>query len=110
MELLSRRRWQRLYVRCVTRAKDEPFSNEGAQGVARKIDHLGRVVIPAEFRKVFGIREGDLLDMTIEGDGLLLRKLTQGCVFCESTAELGMFRAKLVCNDCHRALASDVDR
>jgi AbrB family transcriptional regulator, transcriptional pleiotropic regulator of transition state genes len=90
----------------VTRAADEPFSNEGAQGVARKIDHLGRVVIPAEFRKVFGIREGDLLDMTIEGDGMLLRKLERGCVFCESTADLGMFRSKLICKDCHAALAT----
>lgn len=88
----------------MTRAAEEPFSNEGARGVARRIDHLGRVVIPAEFRKVFGIREGDLLDMTIEGDGLHIRKLDRNCVFCEATLELGLFRGKLVCSGCNDAL------
>jgi AbrB family transcriptional regulator, transcriptional pleiotropic regulator of transition state genes len=91
----------------VTKASDEPFSNEGAQGIARRIDHLGRVVLPSEFRKVFGIREGDLLDMTIEGDGLHIRKLDRSCVFCESTIELGMFRGKFVCRECHEALGSN---
>lgn len=40
-------------------------AHEGARGIARRIDHLGRIVIPSEYRKVFGIEIGDLLDMTI---------------------------------------------
>lgn len=86
------------------RTTDEDSANVGAQGVARRIDHLGRVVVPSEFRRVFGIREGDLLDMTIEGDGIHLRKLDRNCVFCQSTLDLGLFRGKLVCADCNTAL------
>ncbi len=84
-------------------AASEP-SHEGARGIARRIDHLGRIVIPSEYRKVFGIENGDLLDMTIEGDAVLVRRLERSCVFCHSLDELGMFKGKLVCNACHTAL------
>ncbi len=84
-------------------AASEP-SHEGARGIARRIDHLGRIVIPSEYRKVFGIETGDLLDMTIEGDAVLVRRLERSCVFCHSLDDLGMFRGKLVCHSCHTAL------
>ena len=77
---------------------------EGARGVARRIDHLGRVVIPSEYRKVFGIENGDLLDMTIEGDGVVVRRLERSCVFCRSLDDLGMFKGKLLCDSCLTAL------
>ena len=79
-------------------------SHEGARGIARRIDHLGRIVIPSEYRKVFGIENGDLLDMTIEGDAVIVRRLERSCVFCHSLDDLGMFKGKLVCRSCHRAL------
>ena len=79
-------------------------SHEGARGIARRIDHLGRIVIPSEYRKVFGIETGDLLDMTIEGDAVLVRRLERSCVFCQSLDDLGMFKGKLVCHSCHTAL------
>lgn len=79
---------------------DGDSTNEGARGVARRIDHLGRLVIPREYRKVFGIRDGDLLDMTIEGDAVIVRKLQRACVFCDSLDDLGMFKGKLVCAPC----------
>ncbi len=79
-------------------------SHEGARGIARRIDHLGRIVIPSEYRKVFGIETGDLLDMTIEGDAVLVRRLERSCVFCHSLDDLGMFKGKLVCHACHSAL------
>lgn len=84
-------------------ATPEP-SHEGARGIARRIDHLGRIVIPSEYRKVFGIETGDLLDMTIEGDAVLVRRLERSCVFCHSLDDLGMFKGKLVCLSCHSAL------
>ncbi len=84
-------------------AGSEP-SHEGARGIARRIDHLGRIVIPSEYRKVFGIETGDLLDMTIEGDAVLVRRLERACVFCRSLDDLGMFKGKLVCHSCHNAL------
>ncbi len=83
-------------------APDAP--HEGARGIARRIDHLGRIVIPSEYRKVFGIEVGDLLDMTIEGDGVVVRRLERSCVFCRSLDDLGMFKGKLLCQNCLAAL------
>ena len=44
-------------------------------GMARKIDDLGRIVIPAETRRLFNIREGDQLSIAVEGDRIVLNKL-----------------------------------
>ena len=44
-------------------------------GMARKIDDLGRIVIPAETRRLFNIREGDQIAISVEGDRIVLRKL-----------------------------------
>lgn len=82
-------------------------THEGARGIARRIDHLGRVVIPSEYRKVFGIENGDLLDMTIEGDGVVVRRLERSCVFCRSLDDLGMFKGKLLCQSCLKALRAN---
>src|SRR5215207_6571038 len=51
-------------------------------GIARKIDDLGRIVIPAETRRLFNIREGDQLLISIEGTGIVIRKLESTCAFC----------------------------
>jgi AbrB family transcriptional regulator, transcriptional pleiotropic regulator of transition state genes len=88
------------------RAAADGSSHEGARGIARRIDHLGRIVIPSEYRKVFGIEIGDLLDMTIEGDAVAVRRLERSCVFCQSLDDLGMFRGKLVCQGCLVTLRS----
>ena len=85
---------------------DHDSANEGAAGIARRIDHLGRVVLPKEYRKVFGIRDGDLLDMTLAGDSIVVRKLERTCVFCASHDQLTTFREKLVCLPCIEALRS----
>jgi AbrB family transcriptional regulator, transcriptional pleiotropic regulator of transition state genes len=82
----------------------ESAPHEGARGVARRMDDLGRVVLPKEYRKVFGIREGDLLDMTIEGDAIVVRKLERNCVFCNGFDDLGLFRGKLICAHCISSL------
>ena len=78
-----------------------------AHGVARRIDHLGRIVIPSEYRRAFGIREGDLIDMTAEGDAIMLRRLQRSCVFCASVVELVNFKDQPICNACIDALQDD---
>jgi transcriptional pleiotropic regulator of transition state genes len=54
-------------------------------GIVRKIDDLGRIVLPAETRRLFNIREGDQLAISVEGDNILIRKLEATCTFCGST-------------------------
>ncbi|MBW3657602.1 MAG: AbrB/MazE/SpoVT family DNA-binding domain-containing protein [Actinobacteria bacterium] len=75
-----------------------------ATGIRRKVDDLGRIVIPAGIRKSLDINEGDPLDVSVDGDRVVLMKPVDRCVFCGGTEELGAFRAKMVCRPCVAAL------
>jgi AbrB family transcriptional regulator, transcriptional pleiotropic regulator of transition state genes len=90
--------------------KSEPHSPDLAildavKGVARKIDDLGRVVIPSEYRKVLGIKLGDHLDMTLDGAGITLRRIEAACIFCANPNDLQEFRSRPVCGSCRAELA-----
>ncbi|HVL64560.1 MAG TPA: AbrB/MazE/SpoVT family DNA-binding domain-containing protein [Actinomycetota bacterium] len=69
-------------------------------GVVRKIDELGRIVLPSEIRRVFGIREGDQLDISVDGERVILEKRQDVCLFCSSQEELVEFRGRNVCARC----------
>ena len=75
-------------------------------GIARKIDDLGRIVIPAETRRMFNIREGDHLLISVEGGNIVLRKMTDTCTFCGSNATVSQFKDKGVCQSCRAQLTS----
>lgn len=77
-----------------------------AIGMARKVDQLGRIVLPAELRRLFGIREGDLVEIFVEDNRIVLAKVEEQCVFCGSTTELREFNSKLVCMTCVEGLRS----
>jgi len=68
--------------------------------MVRKIDDLGRVVVPAETRRLFNIHEGDELAISVENGGIVLRKLNAICVFCEGDEGLADFKARSVCRTC----------
>ena len=76
-------------------------------GVARKVDQLGRVVLPAEVRRHFDISPGDLIEIAVESDAILLTKVENRCVFCGETASLSEFSGKLVCGECVSRLAAE---
>jgi AbrB family transcriptional regulator, transcriptional pleiotropic regulator of transition state genes len=69
-------------------------------GVARKMDQLGRVVLPAEVRREFGIRPGDLVEISVDAGVIVLSKVEDRCVFCAAEIGLVEFSGKLVCHDC----------
>ncbi|MGB7859054.1 MAG: AbrB/MazE/SpoVT family DNA-binding domain-containing protein [Acidimicrobiia bacterium] len=73
-------------------------------GIARKIDDLGRIVIPAETRRMFNIREGDHLLIAVEGGNIVIRKLTDTCTFCGSDTNVAQFKGKGVCASCRAQL------
>lgn len=75
-------------------------------GITRKIDDLGRIVIPAETRRMFNIHEGDHLTVSVEGGNILLRKVTDTCTFCGSDSDVGQFKGKGVCSSCRSQLRS----
>lgn len=69
-------------------------------GIVRKMDDLGRIVIPAETRRLFNIREGDELTISVEGENISMRKLDATCTFCGSTEKVKGFRGKGICPNC----------
>jgi transcriptional pleiotropic regulator of transition state genes len=73
--------------------------------IVRKIDDLGRIVVPAETRRLFNIHEGDELAITVENSGIVLRKLEATCIFCEGTNDLRNYHGRGVCVDCRSNLA-----
>lgn len=69
-------------------------------GVVRKIDELGRIVLPSELRRVFGIREGDELEISVDGERVILEKRTDVCVFCSAEKPSIDFHGRSVCENC----------
>ena len=74
-------------------------------GMVRKIDDLGRIVVPAETRRLFNIREGDPLTIAVDGDAIVMRKLDATCTFCGSTRDVSSFKGKGLCIRCRSELA-----
>ena len=70
----------------------------------RKIDELGRIVIPIEMRKELGIKEKDSLELSIENSKISIRKEEPHCIFCNSTNNLKSFLGKKICGDCIKDL------
>lgn len=76
-----------------------------ATGIVRRVDELGRVVIPIELRRVFGIEEKDGLEIYTDNDQIVLRKYEPACLFCGSAVEVSNFKGKNVCKECLTAMS-----
>ena len=75
-----------------------------ATGIVRKVDELGRVVLPIELRRTLDIAEKDAIEIFVEGDTIVLRKYHASCVFCGSSDDTVSFKGKCVCSKCLRSL------
>lgn len=74
--------------------------------IVRKIDDLGRIVIPVEYRKTMGWGIKDLLEISATNEGVLLRKYAPGCACgCEDPNELISYRGRMVCKACVREMS-----
>ena len=69
-------------------------------GIVRKVDELGRIVLPIEMRRTLDIAEKDTLEVYVEGDSIILRKYQDACVFCDSVRDLVNYKGRCVCQDC----------
>jgi len=69
-------------------------------GVVRKIDELGRIVLPSELRRVFGIREGEELEISVEGERVILQKRDDLCLFCGAENPEVEYRGRRICHNC----------
>ena len=69
-------------------------------GIVRRVDELGRVVIPIEIRNKFGIAVKDPIEIYVEGSNIVLKKFEQSCIFCGNTNNLSEYKGKLLCKEC----------
>lgn len=69
-------------------------------GIVRKIDELGRIVLPIEIRNTMNIENRDPLEIFVDEDKIILRKYQPTCVFCNNADNVELFKGKLVCRDC----------
>ncbi len=77
-------------------------------GIVRKVDELGRVVIPIELRRTLGIDEKDSLEIYVDGEKIILRKYEPACIFCGNADNVLNYRGKNICEACLKQLAQEV--
>lgn len=80
-----------------------------ATGIIRRVDELGRVVIPIEIRNQFNIVEKDPIEIYVDGSSIVLKKFEPNCIFCGSTKNLVEFKNKLVCEKCSTNIANCIN-
>ncbi len=73
-------------------------------GRIRKLDDLGRIVIPADLRKALELDTGDALEMYVQEEYIVMRKFAPGCIFCGGTQGLMEYKEKNICAGCLRNL------
>ncbi|HBV98050.1 MAG: AbrB family transcriptional regulator [Peptococcaceae bacterium BICA1-7] len=71
-----------------------------ATGIVRRVDELGRVVIPKGLRRAMTIDEKDPMEIYVDRDSIILRKYVPACIFCGSTEEVQNYKGKLFCKEC----------
>ncbi|HIT29975.1 MAG TPA: AbrB/MazE/SpoVT family DNA-binding domain-containing protein [Candidatus Scatomorpha stercoravium] len=77
-------------------------------GIVRKVDELGRIVLPIELRRTLDIAQKDSMEIYIEGDTIILKKYQPACIFCDNARDIVNFRGKNVCSDCIRMLEEKI--
>lgn len=69
-------------------------------GIVRKVDELGRIVLPIELRRTLDIAEKDSLEIYVDDNRIILKKYEPTCVFCGSSKDVLTFKGKNICPIC----------
>ncbi|HWP98217.1 MAG TPA: AbrB/MazE/SpoVT family DNA-binding domain-containing protein [Syntrophomonadaceae bacterium] len=77
-------------------------------GVVRKVDELGRIVIPIELRRTMGIEEKDALEIYVDNEKIILKKYEPACIFCGNAEEVVNYKGKNICRSCLTELGKQV--
>ena len=75
-------------------------------GIIRRVDELGRVVIPIEIRNQFNIVEKDPIEIYVNGSSIVLKKFEPNCIFCGNNENLLAYNDKLICGDCAKKIGA----
>jgi len=75
-------------------------------GIVRKVDELGRIVLPIELRRTLNIEEKDSLEIYVDGSSIVLRKYQPACIFCDNGDNVVSFKGKRICRECLKDLSN----
>lgn len=71
-----------------------------ATGILRRVDEMGRVVIPKELRESLELKSEDPIEIFVENDKIVLQKYEESCLFCDNSDNIIIYMGKRVCNSC----------
>ena len=74
-------------------------------GITRAIDEVGRIVLPKELRATMDLNTKDELDISVEGDRIILKKIQPSCIFCGNSENLVIFKEIKICQNCVEKIA-----
>lgn len=75
-------------------------------GMIRRVDELGRIVLPVEIRRSMDISVRDAMEIYLDNDRIVLQKYSTNCVFCGSTQDLVRYHGKHLCQNCMQGIAA----
>ena len=73
-------------------------------GIVRRVDELGRIVLPIEMRRTLDIAERDSLEIYVDGPSVILKKYAPCCIFCNDDTGIHTFHGKNICVNCMKEL------
>jgi len=80
-----------------------------ATGITRKVDELGRIVLPIELRRTMDIAVRDPLEIYVDGPKVILKKYNPACIFCGNADDVTYYKDKLICRDCIKKIKNELE-
>lgn len=78
-------------------------------GIVRKVDDLGRIVLPKELRQILNIDTKDPLEIFVDNTSIILQKYEPACIFCNSADKVQQFKGRNICLDCMKKLSKQIE-
>lgn len=78
-------------------------------GIVRRLDELGRIVLPMELRKTLDLKVRDAMEITTDKGAIILRKFSPACIFCGRETKITDFKGKNVCSKCLEEIKAQLD-
>lgn len=78
-------------------------------GIVRKVDELGRIVLPKELRMTLNIKEKDPLEIFVDNSAIILKKYEPACIFCNNAEDVIVYNGHNICKNCLKELANKLN-